>query len=221
MTANLWDSIPATWQEGLSSIRPELDQIDNLLAQDLNSGLQVVPELDKFFAALVLPPNDVTVVLIGQDPYPRPSHAIGLAFAVPRGTQPIPGSLRNMFKEIASDTGKASTADSSLSGWVDQGILLLNTSLTTVSGVRAAHVTWPWEPIVRAIIEQVVRTNPKVVGLLFGDHAKRFASLFSTESVVLSAHPSPLSANRGFIGSKPFTRVNSILASNSKTEIIW
>jgi uracil-DNA glycosylase len=221
MSANLWSSIPATWQDGLSSIKPELDQIDHLLAQELNSGLQVVPEIGKMFAALTLPLSEVSVVLLGQDPYPTPSHAIGLAFAVSSGTKPIPGSLRNMFKEVASDTGKASTADSSLSSWMDQGVLLLNTSLTTTSGVRAAHVAWPWERVVRAIIDRVVLANPKVIGLLLGNHAKRFAEHFATESIVDAAHPSPLSANRGFIGSKPFTRVNAILKANHKTEITW
>ena len=221
MTADIWSSIPAKWQDGLSSIKPELDQIDHLLAQDLNSGLQVVPEAGKLFAALLLPPSDVSVVLLGQDPYPTPSHAIGLAFAVPEGTKPIPGSLRNMLKEVASDTGKPSTTDSSLSGWVDQGILLLNTSLTTTSGVRAAHVSWPWEKVVRAIIDRVVVANSNVVGLLLGNHAKRFAEHFTSDSIVLAAHPSPLSAHRGFIGAKPFTRVNAILKANHKTEITW
>ncbi len=221
MSANLWISIPATWQDGLSSIKPELDQIDHLLAQDLNCGLQVVPEIGKLFAVLSLPPSNVSVVLLGQDPYPTPSHAIGLAFAVPEGTKPIPGSLRNMLMEVASDTSKPSTTDSSLSGWVDQGVLLLNTSLTTTSGVRAAHVAWPWEKVVRAIIDRVVVENPNVVGLLLGNHAKRFAEHFATESIVDAAHPSPLSANRGFIGSKPFTRVNAILKANHKTEITW
>jgi uracil-DNA glycosylase len=221
MPANLWSSIPATWQDVLSSVKPELDQIDHLLAQDLNSGLQVVPEIGKLFAALSLPPSDVTVVLLGQDPYPTPSHALGLAFAVPEGTKPIPGSLRNMLKEAASDTGSPSTVDTSLSGWVDQGVLLLNTSLTTTSGVRAAHVSWPWERVVRAIIDRVVVANPNVVGLLLGNHAKRFAEHFAPESIVLAAHPSPLSAHRGFIGAKPFTRVNAILKANHKTEITW
>lgn len=221
MTVNLWSSIPAPWQEGLSSIGPELDQIEVLLTQTLELGFDVVPAIDKLFVALAMPPNDVSVVLLGQDPYPTPGHATGLAFAVPAETCPLPGSLRNMFKEVEKDTGNASTTDASLVGWIGQGVLPLNTSLTTVSGVRAAHAQWPWEPIVQAIIEHVVRTNPKVVGLLFGNHAKRFESFFATESVVLSAHPSPLSANRGFLGSKPFTRVNSILAANSKAEIVW
>ena len=221
MTANLWSSIPTSWQEGLSSCKPELDQIEFLLSQAQQLGLQVVPEKDNLFAALAIPPSEVSVVLLGQDPYSTPGQAIGLAFAVPAKTHPLPGSLRNIFMEVEADTGVASTTDASLAGWVEQGVLPLNTSLTTVSGVRAAHAQWPWEPIVQAIIEHVVRTNPKVVGLLFGNHAKRFASFFATESVVLSAHPSPLSANRGFLGSKPFTRVNSILAANSKAEIVW
>ena len=221
MSANLWSSIPATWQDGLSSIKPDIDHIDRLLAQEMDSGLQVVPELNKLFAALRLQPSDVSVVLLGQDPYPTPSHAMGLAFAVPSGTKPIPGSLRNMFKEVATDTGKASSADSSLSSWMDQGVLLLNTSLTTTSGVRAAHVSWPWEKVVRAIIDRVVVANPKVVGLLLGNHAKRFAEHFASDSIVLAAHPSPLSAHRGFIGAKPFTRVNAILKANHKTEITW
>jgi len=221
MSANLWSSIPATWQDGLSSIKPDIDHIDRLLAQEMDSGLQVVPELNKLFAALRLQPRDVSVVLLGQDPYPTPSHAIGLAFAVPSGTKPIPGSLRNIFKEVATDTGKASAADSSLSGWMDQGVLLLNTSLTTTSGVRAAHVSWPWEKVVRAILDRVVVANPKVVGLLLGNHAKRFAEHFASDSIVLAAHPSPLSAHRGFIGAKPFTRVNAILKANHKTEITW
>lgn len=221
MAANLWSSIPAPWQERLTSVKPELNQIANLLVQDLNLGLQVVPELDKLFAALTLPPGDVSVVLIGQDPYPTPSHALGLAFAVPEGTKPIPGSLRNMFTEIAADTGTPSIVDTSLNGWVDQGVLLLNTSLTTTAGERAAHAAWPWEPVVRAIIDSVVLTNPKVAGLLLGNHAKRFAEHFDPKSIVLAAHPSPLSAHRGFIGSKPFTRVNSVLADNGRIEINW
>lgn len=221
MTANLWSSIPAEWQDGLSGIKPELAKIDHLLAQESDSGLRIVPDLDMLFAALSLPPSDVSVVLLGQDPYPTPSHAIGLAFAVPPGTKPIPGSLRNMFKEVATDTGKASATDSSLSRWVDQGVLLLNTSLTTTSGVKAAHVSWPWEQVVRAIIGRSVTANPNVVGLLLGNHAKRFAEQFAPESIVLASHPSPLSANRGFFGSKPFTRVNAILKANRETEIIW
>ena len=111
--------------------------------------------------------------------------------------------------------------DHSSTALPEQGVLLLNTSLTTESGIRAAHSSWPWEPVVRAIIAHVVEVNPLVVGLLLGNHAKKFGELFDSKSIVSSAHPSPLSASRGFLGSKPFTRVNEILMRNGKSVIVW
>ena len=221
MAATLWSSIPATWQGCLASCRSSIDQIDVQLAQCVKDSIEVVPSLENIFAALEISPVDVSVVVIGQDPYPTPNHAIGLAFAVPSQTSPLPGSLRNIFKEVAADTGSTSTADASLGAWVEQGVLLLNTSLTTESGIRAAHSSWPWEPIVRTIIKHVVEVNPLVVGLLFGNHAKKFGELFDPNSIVISAHPSPLSASRGFLGSKPFTQVNEILMRNGKSVIVW
>lgn len=221
MAATLWSSIPASWQGCLASCRSSIDQIDAQLTQCVKDSIEVVPSFENIFAALKISPSDVSVVVIGQDPYPTPSHAMGLAFAVPGHTKSLPGSLRNIFKEVATDTGSLATADASLSTWVDQGVLLLNTSLTTESGIRAAHSSWPWEPVIRAVITHVVEVNPQVVGLLFGNHAKKFEELFDPNSIVSSAHPSPLSASRGFLGSKPFTRVNEILMRNGKSGIVW
>jgi uracil-DNA glycosylase len=221
MAATLWSSIPASWQGCLASCRSSIDQIDVQLAQCAKDSIEVVPSFENIFAALKISPDDISVVVIGQDPYPTPSHAIGLAFAVPSQTKPLPGSLRNIFKEVAADTGSTSTADASLGAWVEQGVLLLNTSLTTESGIRAAHATWPWEPVVRAIIAHVVEVNPLVVGLLLGNHAKKFGELFDPKSIVSAAHPSPLSASRGFLSSKPFTQVNEILMRNGKSVIDW
>lgn len=221
MASDLWNSIPESWQAGLIQCRTQVAEIDALITKEKASGIEIVPSMDRIFAALALPPSEVSVIVIGQDPYPTSGHAIGLAFAVPSGTKPLPGSLRNVFKEIESDLNRDSEADYSLTGWINQGVLLLNTSLTTQAGVRAAHASWPWGQIVRAILEQVVAVNPMVVGMLWGDHAKQFAELFSSDSIVTSAHPSPLSASRGFLGSKPFSRANKILASNGKPVISW
>ena len=221
MTATLWNTIPASWQGCLESCRSEIAQLDQALSECEDSGTQFVPTRSKIFAALEIPPSDVSVVMIGQDPYPSENHAIGLAFAVPSSTTPLPGSLRNLFKEIQSDTGKPSTSDASLTSWVSQGVLLLNTSLTTEIGERGAHTSWPWEKVVRTVIAQVRNVNPKVVGLLLGNHARSFADAFSPDSIVEASHPSPLSANRGFFGSKPFTRVNEILVTNNKSVISW
>lgn len=201
--------------------RSDIDEVSRLLASAQQSGIHVVPDIENVFAALTLAPRDISVVILGQDPYPNPSHAIGLAFAVPAGTHPLPGSLRNVFREVESDIGRPAVADYSLKNWADQGVLLLNTSLTTESGVRAGHATWPWDKIVQTILKHVVEVNPKVVAALWGNHAKQFAQLFDVESIVASAHPSPLSASRGFLGSRPFSRVNEILSANQKHVINW
>jgi uracil-DNA glycosylase len=221
MTARLWDAIPAPWQDCLASCRSELDEIEVALTQAQLEGQLVVPDIDSAFAALAIAPSEIGVVVIGQDPYPTPGHATGLAFAVPVGTAPLPGSLRNIFKEVALDIGSPSSADCTLTSWRDQGVLLLNTSLTTVAGQRAAHSNLPWGTVVQALLKQVVAHNPNVVAALWGNHAKQFASTFNSASIVESAHPSPLSANRGFLGSRPFTRINEILAVNERQGIRW
>lgn len=221
MGETLWRSLPAAWKDGLSDCRVEIERIDTLLNEVEQNGNSLVPNAERIFAALTMHPQDVSVILIGQDPYPSPNQAIGLAFAVPVATSPVPGSLRNIFKEIEADLGTKSDADMTLSTWVDQGVLLLNTSLTTEAGVRGAHSAWPWEAIVRSLISRVVELNPNVVALLWGNHAKAFSDLFNPDSVVESAHPSPLSAHRGFLGSKPFSRANRILQANGKLPIHW
>ena len=198
-----------------------IDEIDEMISANERAGLVVVPTRDQVFATLTVAPSQVVAVIIGQDPYPTIGHANGLAFAVSKDTKPIPGSLKNIFKEVALDTGADSSADSTLRLWLEQGVLLLNTSLTTQVGVRAAHSKWPWDEIVTAILDYVVKVNPRVAAVLWGNHAKQFSDLFDINSVVSSVHPSPLSANRGFFGSKPFSKVNQILEANHKPVISW
>jgi uracil-DNA glycosylase len=221
LSRNLWQTIPVAWKTGLNHCQAEIEEIDLLLASAAGNGFKVVPKHEDIFAALRLSPDEISVVLIGQDPYPNPDQAIGLAFAVSRAAESTPASLRNIFKEVESDLGVQSNADVTLSSWVSQGVLLLNTSLTTEARSRAAHARWPWEAIVRSVINEVVTENPKVAALLWGNHAKKFSDLFDPESVVTSAHPSPLSASRGFLGSKPFSRANQVLINNGRNPIRW
>lgn len=221
MTTALWDSIPIAWQELIAPVRQEIDAIDELIAESSRQGHEVIPEVARVFSFLKVKPSDVSVVLLGQDPYPNAKQAIGMAFAVPLNTKPLPGSLRNIFKEVESDIGSPPTADCTLEHWVNQGTLLINTSLTTTAGDRNSHASWPWDPVVKCILEKVVEINPRVVALLWGNHAKNYAHIFDPRSLVMSAHPSPLSASRGFLGSKPFSRVNSILAGIGKPVINW
>jgi len=221
MNKDLDSLVPKDWHCALESVRSELTVIDELLTQAMRVDILVTPARENIFASLNLSPENVSVVVIGQDPYPTPGYATGLAFGVPVGTQPLPGSLRNIFKEIESDTSKPPASDCTLENWTNQGVLLLNTSLTTESGVRAAHANWPWDPVIRAVLKHVVESNPEVVAVLWGNHAKQFAQLFHPTSIVVSAHPSPLSASRGFLGSKPFSRVNEILLRHGKPVIVW
>jgi uracil-DNA glycosylase len=221
MTSTLWELVPDEWRECLSSCRREIDELSDLLLQSERSGVPCVPRHELIFASLEVAPQDVAVVILGQDPYPNPNFATGLAFAVPTDTNPIPGSLRNIFREVASDTGRESALDCTLDGWVEQGVLLLNTSLTTKLGERASHVNWPWQPVIKSILQQVVEMNPKVVAILWGNHSKQFAEIFDPSSVIESAHPSPLSASRGFFGSRPFSKTNQILSTNNRPVIRW
>jgi uracil-DNA glycosylase len=217
----LWNSLNPEWQDCLSGCKADIASIEARIAEVEHSGARVVPDLEVVFAALSITPADVSVIVLGQDPYPNSSYAVGLAFAVPKDTNPLPGSLRNIFKECSEDTGLSHQTDSSLTNWANQGVLLLNTTLTTEEGVRAAHTSWQWNIVVETIIRTVTALNPKVVAMLWGNHAQSFSAMFEPDSLVCSAHPSPLSAHRGFLSSKPFSRANQILISNHKNPVQW
>lgn len=177
------------------------------------------PEL--IFAALDhLPPRDVRVVILGQDPYPTPGHANGLAFSVTPEI-PLPRSLRNIFAELKDDTGAVpETGD--LSHWVRQGVLLLNTSLSVPSGSAGGHARWGWQKLAQQAISESQSHGP-LAFLLWGAHAQKAAGDLPspTDLTITSAHPSPLSARRGFFGSRPFSRINDWLIQQGGKPIDW
>lgn len=183
-------------------------------------GGPVLPPPEQVFAALErTQPDDVRVVILGQDPYPTPGHANGLAFSVNPGT-PLPASLRNIFREMEADLG-AAPATGDLGFWADQGVLLLNTALTTPPGQAGGHARAGWERLAREIVARL-DDRPRA-WLLWGRHAQALgAGLDEGRHLVLrTAHPSPLSARRGFFGSKPFSRVNKWLRERGESEIDW
>ena len=218
---SLWNLVPVPWQEGLLSCQLHIDQIDELLGQSEHLESQVTPSRRDIFSALTMSPADVSVVVVGQDPYPTIGHAVGRAFAVPLGTSPLPGSLRNILKEIETDLGRPANTSCDLAGWAEQGVLLLNTSLTTQVGSPGAHSKWPWQIITYEIVRHAVERSPAAVALLWGKHASKFSNLFPADSQVLGVHPSPLSAHRGFFDSKPFSKVNSIRVRQGNEMISW
>lgn len=221
MARDLWILVPEPWRVHLENCRGVLSQLSQLLEAAIACDEVLVPAWENIFAVLDLAPEQVKVVILGQDPYPDVNHAIGRAFAVPAGTTPLPGSLRNLFKEADSDLGHAHLAESDLRHWTSQGVLLLNTSLTTMAGASNSHAHLPWDVVTTQILKVVVAANPNVVAILWGKSAQKFASIFTSDRLIVSAHPSPLSAHRGFFGSRPFTRVNEMLATTKSGGIDW
>jgi uracil-DNA glycosylase len=221
MTRDLWSLIPEPWQKHLANCRDELAEIDSYLNSAQDRGEIIVPDWENIFAALTLAPEQVKVVILGQDPYPNSNHGIGLAFAVPIGTKPLPGSLRNILKEVEADLGQPPKTLPDLAHWVAQGVLLINTGLTTFHGGSNSHAKLPWDRVVAQILKAVIAANPKVIAILWGNSAQSYAPKFATDRVLVSVHPSPLSAHRGFIGSKPFSKTNAMLRLDHKEGIDW
>ncbi|MFC0339322.1 uracil-DNA glycosylase [Paracoccus niistensis] len=180
-----------------------------------------LPGPQRVFAALeALAPPEVRIVILGQDPYPTPGHANGLAFSVNPGV-PLPRSLANIFRELQADTG-ARPSSGDLTPWARQGVLLLNTALSVEPGQAGAHARWGWERLAREAIAEAQRHHP-LAFVLWGAHAAKVAEGLPRpeDLVVQSAHPSPLSAKRGFFGSRPFSRVNGWLEERGEPPIDW
>ncbi len=206
--------MPDEWQAKLKHLKPKIDQI----SIKLQSEEQINPSQKNIFRALTTNPKDIRVVILGQDPYPNPALAMGLAFSVPE-KEIVPPSLRNIQKELKSDLGIEIGND--LSNWAAQGVLLLNRILTCRTGKSLSHEKLGWQEITEEIIKIVSRANPNVVGVLWGKTAQELAPYFKSELLVKSPHPSGLSAHRGFFGSKPFSKVNDLLVQTDQLPINW
>ncbi|EYD72454.1 uracil-DNA glycosylase [Limimaricola hongkongensis] len=174
----------------------------------------------RFRALELTPPGAVRVVILGQDPYPTPGHATGLAFSVPPDLAPLPRSLRNIHAELRDDLGCA-PANGDLTPWARQGVLLLNTALSVEPGDAGGHTRWGWDVLVSQVLARVAERPCAFV--LWGKHAQKVAAphLGPDHLVIETAHPSPLSARRGFFGSRPFGRVNDWLVARKDAPIDW
>lgn len=205
---------PAPWAH-LPFFRTDWPAIRDRLA-----GGDWLPGPQRLFAALAMPPDQVRVVILGQDPYPTPGHANGLAFSVNPGVG-LPRSLANIYREMRDDLD-ACPRDGDLSHLAAQGVLLLNTALSVPAGQAGAHAKWGWEKLARQVVTEAQRHNP-IAFVLWGAHAqKALAGLpQGRDLVIASAHPSPLSARRGFFGSRPFSRVNQWLTEHHLAPVDW
>lgn len=209
----LFDQLHADWQIELKNHRELIESIDSTIQnQDIS------PSYDKVFRALSYPLESTRVVIFGQDPYPTKGHANGLAFSVDSEVSPLPASLRNIFKELESDLNIKKTSGD-LSEWSNQGVMLINRVLTTETGKSLAHDKLGWQEITETVAK--VLGQKDVIAVLWGSSAQEQKQYFKDEKVVLSVHPSPLSAYRGFFGSRPFSKVNEKLITKGVMPISW
>lgn len=216
-------NIPESWHEVLcnETTQAYFAQLGEFVSRERNE-FNVFPSEDSVFAALQLTaPHDVRVVIVGQDPYHGAGQAHGLSFSVQHGTR-IPPSLRNIYAELHTDLDISTPTHGNLEAWAKQGVLLLNTSLTVREGEAGSHAGRGWETFTDAIISYLGSQEQHTVFVLWGAHAVKKTSLIRQQHTVInSAHPSPLSAHRGFFGSRPFSQVNRALSDHHQLAINW
>ena len=209
------------WARELAPLEPALRRLGAMLAAEYDAGTRFLPPPTKVLRALGPPMAEGKVLIVGQDPYPTPGHSVGLAFSVDRNTRPLPRSLNNIYKELNTDLGIAPATHGDLGGWARQGVLLLNRVLTVAPGAAGSHRRRGWEEVTEAVIAALAARRMPLVSVLWGRDAQRLAPLLEGTAVIESAHPSPLSASRGFFGSKPFSRVNDLLVAQGAAPIDW
>ena len=202
--------LPEQWQNLIDT--SVLDQISQKLAGEF------LPRSSNIFKAFECDPDLIKIIILGQDPYPNPEHAMGLAFSVPETKNTLPASLKNIFLELKSDLG-VDRKSGDLSDWAAQGVFLLNTCLTVLPNDPLAHTKIGWQQFTESIIAHL--SKREVIGILWGNHAQKMNHYFAQADLFTSVHPSPLSAYRGFFGSKPFSGSNERLLEKGLTPIKW
>lgn len=218
--APLSQVIDPGWARALAPVEGTIRALGQELREDSANGKPFLPGGSSILKAFTYPFDQVKVLLVGQDPYPTPGHAMGLAFSVTPKTR-IPASLRNIFAELEEDLGCAPPATGDLRPWASQGVCLLNRVLTVSPGAPTSHQNRGWEKVTEQAIRALVARQKPLVAILWGRQAQTLLPLLGATPVVSSVHPSPLSAHRGFFGSKPFSQTNLLLESQGATPIQW
>ena len=211
----------AGWATALQPVGPDIAALGERLRGEVAAGRHYLPSGDRVLRAFGRPLDDVKVLIVGQDPYPTPGHPIGLSFAVDAHVRPLPRSLSNIYTELESDLGIPRAAHGDLSAWSDQGVMLLNRVLTVAPGAPASHRGWGWEKVTEHAIRMLVARERPLVAILWGRDASSLRPLLGATPFLESAHPSPLSASRGFFGSRPFSRANALLERQGAEPVDW
>jgi len=209
------------WAEALAPVDEDIARMGAFLRDEIAAGRGYLPAGDHILRAFQRPLADVRVLVVGQDPYPTPGHPVGLSFSVAADVRPLPPSLVNIFKELIDDLGAAAPSCGDLTPWADAGVLLLNRSLTVSPGRANSHRGKGWEPVTDCAIRALAGRGGPLAAILWGRDAQTLKPMLAPVPWVESAHPSPLSAHRGFLGSRPFSRVNALLEEQGGTPVDW
>ena len=221
MADTLAELVDPAWAVALDPIAGQIAVMGDFLRDETAAGRPYQPDGHSVFRAFTYPMADVRVLIIGQDPYPTPGHAVGLSFSVDRALRPVPRSLQNIYRELHDDLGMVIPEHGDLSAWAGQGVMLLNRVLTVQAGVSGSHRRKGWEAVTEAAIRALADRGGPLVAILWGRDAASLRPLLGSTPTITSAHPSPLSARNGFFGSRPFSRANQLLLEQGISPVDW
>lgn len=217
----LSELVDPEWAEALEPVAAQVAELGDFLRAESSSGRGYLPSGSNVLRAFTYPMAEARALIVGQDPYPTPGHPVGLAFAVDRAVRPVPRSLQNIYRELHDDLGFDVPQHGDLSRWAENGVVLLNRVLTVQPGVPGSHRRKGWEAVTEAAIRALVARGGPLVAVLWGNDASSLRPLLGPTPIIRSAHPSPLSASRGFFGSRPFSRANRLLVDQGAEPIDW
>ncbi|MEO6944132.1 MAG: uracil-DNA glycosylase [Lacisediminihabitans sp.] len=209
------------WAMALEPAAGQIATLGEFLRAEVARGHGYLPAGRDVLRAFGYPLADVRVLIVGQDPYPTPGHSIGIAFAVDRAVRPVPRSLQNIYRELRDDLGIQTPGHGDLSSWAEHGVMLLNRVLTVQPGNPGSHRRKGWEEVTELAVRALVARGGPLVAILWGRDAESLVPLLGSTPIIASAHPSPLSASRGFFGSKPFSRANAGLIAQGASPVDW
>ena len=213
------------WAQALAPVSDQITQLGQFLRDEIAAGQRYLPAGPNVLRAFTFPFSEVRVLIVGQDPYPTPGHAVGLSFSVAPDVRPLPRSLANIFNEYTADLGHPQPSTGDLTPWSQRGVMLLNRVLTVRPGTPASHRGKGWEAVTECAIRALVARDQPLVAILWGRDASTLKPMLEGAAkrcvAIESPHPSPLSASRGFFGSRPFSRANELLAGMGAEPIDW
>lgn len=221
MPAPLADLIAPDWAEALAPVESRIHELGAFLREEARSGAGYLPAGDQVLRVFTRPLAQVRVLIVGQDPYPTPGHPIGLSFAVERHVHPLPRSLVNIYAELEADLGIPPASHGDLTAWQEQGVMLMNRVLSVRPGAPGSHRRRGWEEVTELAVRTLAARGGPLVAILWGRDAQSLTPLLGSVPVIASAHPSPLSASRGFFGSRPFSQADALLQEQGAPPIDW